>query len=163
MLVAILISGGWRVLLAALALVVITVAIHAVGLAALVRALARWEILAMSGLRRVTGVLIVLTCWLMLVHLLEISVWGFFYLWQGCMPDMESAFYFSGETYTTVGYGDLVLPKAWRMLAPLEAMTGILVSGLSTGVFFTIVLRWSSNFMRSRITPEPAASSPISD
>lgn len=163
MLLEILISGGLRVLLAALALVVITVAIHAVGLSMLVRALARWEILAVSGLRRVTAVLIVLTCWLMLIHLLEISVWGLFYLWEGCMPDAETAFYFSGETYTTLGYGDLVLPKAWRMLAPLEAMTGILVSGLSTGVFFAIVLRWISNWMRARITPEPAPPSPTSD
>jgi hypothetical protein len=39
-----------------------------------------------------------LTCWLVLIHSAEISIWGLFYLWQGCMPDAESAFYFSGVT-----------------------------------------------------------------
>jgi hypothetical protein len=50
--------------------------------------------------------------------------------------------------YTTVGYGDLVLPKPWRMLAPLEALTGTLMFGLSTGLFFAIVQRWISNWMQ---------------
>ena len=40
------------------------------------------------------------------IHLTEIAVWGAFYYWQGGMPDIESALYFSGVTYTTVGYGD---------------------------------------------------------
>ena len=46
-----------------------------------------------------------------------------------------SALYFSGVTYTTVGYGDLVLPELWRVFAPAEALAGILMSGLSTGLF----------------------------
>jgi len=42
----------------------------------------------------------------------------------------------------TVGYGDLVLPQAWRILAPIEGMTGILRCGLSTGFFFAILARF---------------------
>ena len=56
-------------------------------------------------------------------------------------PDAEAAFYFAGVTYTTIGYGDLVLAKPWRMLAPIEGLTGILMCGLSTGVFFAVVGR----------------------
>ncbi len=81
----------------------------------------------------------------MLVHGTEILIWGLFYYWQGCLPSMESSIYFSGVTYTTVGYGDLILPTPWRMLAPLEAMTGILMNGLSTGLFFALVMRWINN------------------
>jgi hypothetical protein len=33
--------------------------------------------------------------------------------------------YFSSITYTTVGYGDLVLPMEWRNLSGIEALTGI--------------------------------------
>jgi Ion channel len=66
------------------------------------------------------------------------------------VPDTESAVYLSGVTYTAVGYGDLVLPKPWRMLAPLETLTGILMCGLSTGLFFAVVNRWMSNFMKKR-------------
>ena len=64
---------------------------------------------------------------------------GLFYLWWGCLPDAESAFYFAGVTYTTIGYGELVLVKPWRMLAPIEGLTGILMCGLSTGFFFAVV------------------------
>jgi hypothetical protein len=73
---------------------------------------------------------------------------GFF--WQGCLPDAESAFYFSGVTYTTVGYGDLVLPKPWRILAPIEALTGLLMCALSGGLFFAVVSRRISNWVKER-------------
>ena len=150
MLIEILIAGGLVKLLFAVALVVVTVVIHALGFDALLRAIAWSRALDQSGFRRVTRWVIGLACWLILIHFVEISVWGLFYVWQGCMPDAESAFYFSGVTYTTVGYGDLVLPTPWRMLAPLEAMTGILMCGLSTGLFFAVVNRWMSNFMKRR-------------
>jgi hypothetical protein len=54
---------------------------------------------------------------------------------------MPSAFYFSAVTYTTTGYGDVVLPADWRLLGGVEALTGILMCGWSTGFFFAIVDR----------------------
>jgi hypothetical protein len=121
----------------------------------------RAHALNISGFHRVTPWVFGMTCWLMLVHLIEISVWGLFYGWQGYLPDAETALYFSGVTYTTVGYGDLVLPKPWRMFAPLEALTGILMSGLSTGLFFAIVTRWISNWMRTQTASEHHAAAPM--
>jgi hypothetical protein len=141
MFMKILIAGG---------LVVVTVFIHAVGFSALIRAVMRSHALERSGFRHATQLLIGLTCWLILIHLVEIGVWGLFYFWQGCLPDVESALYFSGVTYTTIGYGDLLLPEPWRMLAPLEALTGILMSGLSTGLFFAVVSRWIGNWVQRR-------------
>ena len=79
--------------------------------------------------------------WLILLHLAEISIWGLFYLWRGCLPNAEAAFYFSGVTYTTLGYGDVVLAKPWRLLAPIEGLMGVLMCGLSTGYFFVVVSR----------------------
>ena len=110
--------------LIAVGLVVVTVAMHAVGFSALLRAMMRAHALDRLGFWPVTGMVIGLTCWLILIHLAEIAVWGLFYFWQGCLPDAESAFYFSGVTYTTVGYGDLVLPKPWRMLGPVRGFDG---------------------------------------
>ena len=57
------------------------------------------------------------------------------------LADAKSAFYFSGVTYTTIGYGDLVLQEPWRMLGPVEGLTGILMCGLSAGIFFAVVSR----------------------
>ena len=127
-------------LLTAWCLLALTVTIHAAGLSALLRGLP----LALRDKRflTVTWQLLRVAWRLILLHLAEIAVWALFYWWQKCLPDAESSVYFSGVTYTTVGYGDLVLPKEWRLLGPLEGLTGILMCGLSTGFFFAAVSRF---------------------
>ncbi len=129
----------FSIILIASALVAVTVAVHATGLAVLLRALMKSHAQPPTRFWPVTRLLIGLTWWLILIHLVEISVWGLFYFWQRCLPDAESAFYFAGVTYTTVGYGDLVLPKPWRLLGPIEGLTGILMCGLSAGLVFAVV------------------------
>jgi len=130
----------WKTLIAC-ALVAVTVAVHAVGLAGLLRVFMKSQVLPPTRFWPITWLLVRVTWCLILIHLLEILVWGWFYFWKDCLPDAESAFYFAGVTYTTVGYGDLVLPKQWRMLGPVEGLTGILMCGLSTGFFFAVVSR----------------------
>jgi hypothetical protein len=80
--------------------------------------------------------LIRIASWLIAAHLVEIAVWALFYTGFRVFPDTEASFYFSAVTYTTVGYGDLVPPQAWRLLASVEGLTGILMCGWSTGFFF---------------------------
>jgi hypothetical protein len=87
----------------------------------------------------ITWLLIRIAWLLIVIHLVEIVVWGLFFWWEECLPDAESSFYFSGVTYATLGYGDLLLPKDWRMFGPLEALTGSLMVGLSIAFFFVIV------------------------
>ena len=123
------------------ALVAITVAIHAVGLGIVLSRWARLHPLCPTRFWPITWLLIRLAWFLILIHLVEISVWGLYYLWQECLPDAESAFYFAGVTYTTIGYGDLVLKVPWRMLGPVEGLTGILMCGLSAGIFFAVVAK----------------------
>jgi hypothetical protein len=121
------------------ALLALTVVVHMTGMVALFS----WILGAYTrvGVRywSVTWLLIRLAWALIGVHLLEIAVWALFYWRRGCLPDLESAFYFSGVTYATVGYGDLVLSGDWRLLGPIEGLTGILMCGLSTGFFFATV------------------------
>jgi hypothetical protein len=155
MLIDILTSGGLKLVAMIIGLLVVTVTIHAAGFSALLRTMIWLHALNVSGFWHVTRSTIGLTCWLILIHLVEISVWGLFYFWQGCMPDVETAVYFSAITYTTVGYGDLVLTEQWRMLAPLEAMTGILMYGLSTGLFFAVANLWITNWMRRKNVLKP--------
>jgi hypothetical protein len=65
---------------------------------------------------------------------------GHCYWKKGCFPDAESALYFFGIN-TTVGYGDLLLPKDWRLLGPFDALTGILMCGLPIGLFIAVLSR----------------------
>ena len=130
-----------RVILIPFGLVALNVVVHAGGLALLLRALSKSHAAPPVRPWAITWLLIRTAWWLILIHLVEIAIWALFYLGRGAMPDAESAFYFSGVTYTTVGYGDMVLPEPWRILAPLEALTGVLMCGLSTGFFFAVVAR----------------------
>src|SRR5215217_1654516 len=129
------------VLLSAAVLVAITVAVHAVGLGIVLSHLVESHALPPTRTWPITRLLIRLAWLLILIHAVAIAVWALFYRWQGCFPDAESAFYFSGVTYTTIGFGDLVLPKPWRMLGPIEGVTGILMCGLSAGLFFASINR----------------------
>jgi len=151
MLTVMLIAGG---------LLVVTVVLHAAGFAALLRAVVRLRLLTRSGLLHVTASMVGLTFGLILIHLVDISVWGLFYFWQGCLRDAKDAFYFSGVTYSSLGYGDVVLPRAWRMLAPIETLTGILMCGLSGGLFFAAVSRWISNWRQSATASAPHSAEP---
>ena len=129
------------VILIGFTLLAATVSVNALGLAVLIRLLQRTTTNAPQGLWTVTW-LLVRTAWaLIVIHGIGIALWAAAYLLLGVFPDAESAFYFSGVTYTTVGYGDLVLPPHWRMLGPLEGMTGILMCGLSGAFFFAVVMR----------------------
>ena len=127
-------------LVIAWSLMAVCVAIHATGVAAALRWLRRRGV-PPPRFWPWTWVFICVAGWIVLFHLLEMTVWALFFLWKDAMPDLPSAFYFSAVTYTTTGYGDLVLPKEWRLLAGVEALTGILMCGWSTGFFFAVVSR----------------------
>jgi ion channel len=129
------------IFLSACVLAFLTMAVHATGIAVLMRGFMKSYLLQPKGVFPVSRLLLRMIWWLILLHLAEISIWGAFYLWRGCMPNAESAFYFSGITYTTLGYGDLVLARPWRLLAPIEGLMGVLMCGLSTGYFFVILNR----------------------
>jgi len=130
----------FSVFISACVLAYLTVAVHAIGIAALLRAFIRLHPFPTS-LRHIALMLLRMIWWLVLLHLAEISIWGLFYLWRGLVTDAETAFYFSGVTYTTIGYGDVVLAKPWRLLGPVEGLMGVLMCGLSTGYFFVVASR----------------------
>ena len=54
---------------------------------------------------------------------------------------MEAALYFSMVTFTTLGYGDVLLDERWRLMAAFEAANGIIIFGLSTAVVVAVVQR----------------------
>ena len=127
-------------LVAAWTLMAVCVVIHAGGVSAALRWLRR-QVVPAAQFWRGTWLFIGVAGWMVLLHLLEITAWAVFYLWKNAMPDLPSALYFSAVTYTTTGYGDLVLAQEWRLLGGVEALTGILMCGWSTGFFFALVAR----------------------
>jgi voltage-gated potassium channel len=77
---------------------------------------------------------------IIILHGLVILLWASFYRTR-CFPSWELAFYFSATSYSTVGYGDVILPSNWRLLGPLQGVTGVLMCGISVSVLFALVTR----------------------
>ena len=121
-------------------LVVLTLSLQCAGMVALIRgARARFA----GGLYRLgpwrSGMLIVrFTSIIIVLHGLQILLWAWFYRWK-CFPSWESALYFSGGSYSTVGSGDLLLPRTWRILGVAESVAGVLMSGLSVSFIFALI------------------------
>jgi hypothetical protein len=122
------------------ALMAACVAIHASGLTTALRWLQKRPPMV-DRFWPMTTFLIRLAAWIILLHLIQICAWALLYVWQEALPDFPAAAYFSAVTYTTTGYGDMVLPPEWRLVGGIQALTGILMCGLSTGFFFAVVSR----------------------
>ncbi len=139
-------------------LVLLTLSVQSAGMAALIewiRAHAKRGLHKLGPFRS-AALVVRITVLMIVLHTLEILLWAAFFRWN-CFPSWESAFYFSTTTFSTVGYGDLVLSRAWRILGPIEAITGVLMCGLSASFLFAIVTRLVAR--ESQIEPLPATHS----
>ena len=74
----------------------------------------------------------------LVAHLIEIAFWAVLFVICGEFHDFGTAYYHSAVNYTTLGYGDVIMSPAWRLLGPLEAANGILMFGVSTEMIFTL-------------------------
>ena len=132
----------WQILVAFI-LVSINVSIHATGMVKLFHWLNRKRPRIEKKLGPTDEVLLLIHIFAIIIslHLTQICAWaGFYALWGG-LEDFETALYFSISSYTTIGYGDIVLSPQWRLLGGIEGVTGVLMFGWSTGAIFTVVSR----------------------
>jgi len=63
-------------------------------------------------------------------------------LGTGSHFSLDIALYFSAETYTSLGYGDVVPTGALRLLAGAEALNGLLLIGWSASYTFIAMERF---------------------
>ena len=82
------------------------------------------------------------------VHLTQIALWAVAFLLCGQISTWETAFYYSAQNYTALGYGDIHLSGRWRLLGPLEALNGLLFLGLSTAVLFAVMSQLIAHGLR---------------
>lgn len=75
------------------------------------------------------------------LHSAQIWVYAFVYLALGEFSSVETALYFSTSTFTTVGFGDIVLQDEWRMLSAAESANGFLLIGWSTAFLVAVTGR----------------------
>ena len=121
----------------------VTVVMHAVGTVHVVIPASR--VLSWQGqnppMPRPVWTLTCLVSMLLVLHLLEVSIWAAAFAAAHVLPDFETSLYYSLKSYTTVGYGDVLPPLSWRLLGPMEAAIGVLMLGWSTAIIVGAVQR----------------------
>jgi hypothetical protein len=120
---------------------VLTIIIHAVFMVVGMK-IARWRRSHFGDVRKETVKAVLLsglTIWLFLAIVIEAGLWAVLYLFNPLittLPDLETAFYFSMVTFTTLGFGDVVLTGQWRTLASIQAANGVIIFGWTTALVF---------------------------
>ena len=123
-------------------LILLTTAVHAGGMSLALRSIRSHATIAGAGLHlnRVFSVgRVVLIMYL--VGVAEVLIWAAAYLAFDVIEGFEKAIYFSAVTFTTLGYGDVVLDGSRRILSSLEAINGIIMFGWSTAIVIAAVQR----------------------
>jgi voltage-gated potassium channel len=125
----------------AAAIVSVCLMIHLAGILLMAEWLFRWrETLDRSPTRKLFALLIVtLFGGILLLHLIQTGLWAVFYYAQNLFDDFETSLYFSMVSFTTLGYGDVLLPKRWRLLGVVEGFSGVLLCGISTAFIFAVI------------------------
>jgi hypothetical protein len=138
------------------AMIVFVVLVHAAGVRAVTaHVLRRTETIMQRPSRWQADLLMASIVFMLLsLHVTEMVLWAAALVYSNLVPDWRSAGFFAGNTYTTVGYGNFILPNGWRMLAPIIAMSGLFTFGWSGSVLVDFVRRL--NVIRdAAVNPEP--------
>ena len=125
------------------ALLVLCALIHVAVIAAGVPLLARFGRAARPWHRanRIALLLSTSIALVLLAHTLEIWLWAAIFAWRADLTSFAEAFYFATVTYTTLGYGDVVLGPNARIFASFAAITGLLTFGVSTAFLIALISR----------------------
>jgi hypothetical protein len=111
-----------------------TVLFHTFGLVMLTRAMAgvvHWFRLHRHDFGKSVA-MVTTVLGLFLIHTVEIWAWAAVFFAVGAIAPFRDALYFSTVSFSTVGYGDIIVGVEWRLLASLEAINGFLLIGWST-------------------------------
>jgi hypothetical protein len=93
-----------------------------------------------DGLLRNTWLLSTVMLLMLLGNFVQMAIWAALFVFLGEFDKFETALYFSGVNFATLGYGDIVMTEQWRLLGPLEAANGILMFGVSTATLTAAVM-----------------------
>ncbi|MEQ8434997.1 MAG: potassium channel family protein [Oceanicaulis sp.] len=140
-------------------MVALTVIVQIVGLAVLIWIM-RWRaprIASFTYVLQQAGVILIVVLGLFAIHAVQIWLYAAAYIALGEFATFEAALYFSTSTFTTVGYGELVIESRWRILAAIESANGFLLLGWSTVFVVSVLSRLRSaemDWLEGRLEPD---------
>ncbi|HBN32684.1 MAG TPA: metal transporter, partial [Rhodobacteraceae bacterium] len=66
-------------------------------------------------------------------------IWAIALWLLGIFITIEASVYFSLVAFTTLGFGDILLPQNWRLLGGMAAANGLLNMGLLTAMMVEVL------------------------
>lgn len=136
------------------ALILVTIVIAAFSwwvLEAIIVRLHPWVVLPPHG-PKLMAFLSLALIWTLGMMTVSVWVWAIALYSLKIFIGFESAVYFSLVAFTTLGFGDVLLPPDWRLLGGMAAANGLLLFGLMTAILVEI-LRDTRQRQRGRPGP----------
>lgn len=72
-------------------------------------------------------------------HFADLLVWTYATLYVGAIKDPIDAFYFVGEMYTTLGFGEFSVSPQWRILPIIISIGGIFSASISAAAMYSML------------------------
>jgi hypothetical protein len=76
---------------------------------------------------------------MMLGNFIQIVIWGVLFIGLGEFSELYEAVYHSAVNFTSLGYGDVVMSKRWKLMGPLGAANGVLMFGMTSAALMVIL------------------------
>ena len=128
------------------AMILATATIHGIGLSLLIRAMAgerrdeRAHHMVPMSLRGMAFTLLIVLG-LFALHGAEIWLYAALYDGIGAAESFDNALYFSTISYAAIGYSDVAIADAWRLVGAIEGINGVILLGWSTAFFVSQITR----------------------
>ena len=76
---------------------------------------------------------------IILTHIAEIVAWTYVLVAFAVFPEVTQTFYFVGEMYTTLGFGNYPLATSWQILPILISFSGIFSVSMSGAALYSMI------------------------
>lgn len=103
------------------------------GLETVLSRLHRWAVWPPHGPKLMVILSLALT-WTLGMMTVAVWIWAIALYELGIFIAFEASVYFALVAFTTLGFGDLLLPQEWRLLGGICAANGLLMIGLLTAI-----------------------------
>ncbi len=123
-------------------IITLTIVVQVIFMGTLAAFFGKVKHLITTGRRAVNNIIImsVSVLWLVLGITINTWIWAFTLILIGEFHELEGALYYAITSFTTLGYGDILLSEQWRIFGSLSAVNGLIVFGLNTAFLVELML-----------------------
>lgn len=124
-------------------MVCLTVATHFIGLVILMWFLRRggYRFHAHESVVGQGGLIVFVVLGIVVIHTIEIWLYAIAFLTIGALDEFTVALYFSTVSFASIGYGDIILDKTWRLVGAIEGVNGLILIAWSTAFLVSVTTR----------------------